>query len=56
MKTKIVKYIFFSTLSSKKYAQLYDEVLANPTDPKNKKTLAAIDTQTKFITDYAKTG
>lgn len=41
---------------SKKYAQLYENVLANLDDPINQQTLAALQFVPKFFTDYAKTG
>ncbi|KAG4072034.1 hypothetical protein HA402_015533 [Bradysia odoriphaga] len=47
-----ILYLFLS----KKYAHLYANVLANPNDPINKKTLNALQFVPKVFTDYCKTG
>jgi len=46
----------FYLFRSKKYAQLYNNVLANPNDPINQKTLKALKFVPKMFTDYAKWG
>nr|WAU86697.1 carboxylesterase [Bradysia odoriphaga] len=47
-----LQYLFWS----KKYAQLYHNVLANPTDPINQKTIRALNFVPKLFTNFAKKG